>query len=293
MGNGFIIEFDRLIENFISNKTLINKIYDNLTFVKKHIDSVDSSFENDTERHIAYRELGSIVCSCIEALLKGVIAEIDSRCAKSACEEKCSYRLNLDNLDSLSTIKALDHLSHVRLIVLQTNMADGLMKLIDSRNYVHISKHILRVSEDRIFDKDYVYGFFDYYYELIDQLNMSVDYYFKSKRYLCLKEADGDDFESTKKLETNNRKSFYRIKVYKPLKKALLGEELSDNDEWYISRLDYSTFVNLDEIVEDIKRIIECDHGSVEDYGAEKERMLNNLKKHLKRKTTLEKINVI
>ena len=292
--NEFISEYDTLITHFLSNEELINKIYENIAFVKKHLDKVDSTFKSDEEKQIAYRELGSIVCSCLEAVLKGAIARIDERCAQVECkEEECPYRSRLELLDELSLTRAINHLKDVRLIGLNDYDADALMKLIDLRNYTHISKHILNVNKDDMFNKEYVYEMFDCYYEFVDQLDMLVDYYFGSNRYFCLKEADGNDFEITRKMRSKEQKSFYKMKLHYLLEKALLDEKLSTDDLWYITRLDYSKFVNLDEVVEDIKEKVEYLCRNKNDPNLEKERMLSNLTKHLKRKAIIDRINAI
>lgn len=115
--NEFISEYDTLITHFLSNEELINKIYENIAFVKKHLNKVDSAFKSDEEKQIAYRELGSIVCSCIEAVLKGAIARIDERCTQNKCKkEDCPYRLRLEFIDELSLTSAINHLKNVRLI---------------------------------------------------------------------------------------------------------------------------------------------------------------------------------
>lgn len=289
----YISEFDTLITNFITNKALISKIYENIAFTKKHVEQVDSYFDETIEKRIAYRELGSIVYSCIEAILKGAIATIDKRCTKNNCSKKCRYRFDLEAIDDSSFEKVFSHLKNVRLIDLIENDNDELMKLADLRNYVHISKHILNVNKDDLFNKDYVDKMFDFYYEFIDQLNMQTEYYFQSKRYLCLKEADGNDYKLTEESRKIERKSFYRYKLFCLLDEALLGKDLSYDDIWYISRLDYSKFINLDEVIMDITNRVEYLTRRADNPKEKKEEMLHNLTKYLKHKAIIDKIKAI
>ena len=287
--NEYISKYDVLIENFLTNKSLITKIYENVTFVKKYTGKVDSSFKDSTDRHIAYRELGSIIYSCIEAILKGVVQEIDKKCIKNNCTDSCSYRLDLNNLDFKGLNDILLHLTNARLVYFDEHDLEEFLKLADLRNYVHISKNITKLSNDDNFDREFVCKMFDYYYELIDQLTLLNEYYFKNDKQNCLKNADGNDYKRTKEMYIKSRKMLYTTKLHETIEKALLNKELTEDDKWYLYRLDSSKLVDFDEVSKIIKNVARYQCKEKSEY----ETIKKNLTKHLKHKATIDKINAI
>ena len=63
-------DYNLLASRFISDETLSIKVQNNVTFVENYLDKIDVFFEEEVEKQIAFREMGIIVYSCIEALLK-------------------------------------------------------------------------------------------------------------------------------------------------------------------------------------------------------------------------------
>ena len=105
----YVSEYNVIASKFIRDEHLSLEIQQNVSFVENYIDKVDDSFEVKEERQIVYRELGAIVFSCIEALAKSVLFEINERCKKnklknSECTfDKCVYRQCLNYLGKNKT----------------------------------------------------------------------------------------------------------------------------------------------------------------------------------------------
>ena len=249
------VDYDQITAKFISDEQLSLTIQQNISFVERYIDVVESSFNEDIEKQIVYRELGSIVYSCIEALLKSVLFEINNRCEKRECKEKkCRYKRyrTLYGINTVHTLDVLRFLLNVRLLGLAPNQIDEITKLNDLRNYVHISKNIGKGDGSYTFSKSYVEDMLFYYYEFLNQLDLA-DYYFDDSES-CLKAIDGDDIELTERQIENDNKTFYLLQAFYAIDKIINNKELSKNDKWVLKTINYKNNVNYDEFLDYIHK---------------------------------------
>lgn len=251
------VDYSKIAAKFISDENLSLIIQQNISFVEKYIDDVESSFDNNIEKQIVFRELGSIVYSGIEALFKSVLFEIIIRCKKRRCKKKnCKYRTyyTLESINRASSLEALKLLLNVRLLGLTPNQIDEISKLNDLRNYVHLSKNIGKNNNDIFFDKKYVEKLLFYYYEVLDQLDLA-DYYFGSKDS-CLKNIDDNGFKFTEKQIESDNKSFYLLQAFHSIDKVFNNKELSNNDKWVLNEINYESNINYDELINYIDKEI-------------------------------------
>lgn len=207
-------DYNLLASRFISDQTLGIKVQSNVTFVEKYLDKIDTLFKEEVEKHIAYREMGVIVFSCIEALLESALAEIKKRCRKHCHNKTCSYLLHL-NYKFLeeqknkrpNTLSKLLNLLDVRMFWVPPEDIDIFKTFSDLRNHVHIYKFSNSGVLDQAFSKTYVETLLEYYYNVLNQLNVS-GWYFESD-CSCLKELDGAELELTIKQNNQERKMHY------------------------------------------------------------------------------------
>lgn len=245
------VDYNQISSTFISDEKLSLIIQQNISFVEKYIDVVENSFKNDLEKQIVYRELGSIVFSCIEALLKSVLVEINNRCERSGCvEEKCPYRKynTVSKINRGRPIEVLKFLLNIRLLGLTPPQIDEITRLNDLRNYVHISKNIAEDKKDDSFDKKYVENLLFYYYELLDQLDLA-DFYFKDKN-ACLKLLDDDGIKSTEIQIQSESKTYYLLKVHFVIDKLFNNKTLTDNDKWILKIISDDKNININELID-------------------------------------------
>lgn len=232
------VDYNLIASRFISDHKLSLTIQQNISFVEKYIDIVENVFKEDIEKHVVYRELGSIVYSAIEAVLKSVLLEIKKRCDKKNCDiAKCKYRKynTIFKINAERPINALMHLLNVRLLGLSQEQINEIKSLNDLRNYVHISKSIDGSDKSTLFDKEYVIKMLSCYYEILDQLDLG-DFYFKDDK-ACLRMLDDNGFDYTEQQMQNERKSFYLSKTFHIVHKLFSDEQLSENDKWVLKML--------------------------------------------------------
>lgn len=248
----YISDYNSIASRFIQDENLSLEIQQNISFVENYIDKVEEAFDEKVEREIAYRELGVIVFSCIEALLQSVLFEINERCKKNKLKNtqcafnKCVYRkcLNylsnkgkyhlISNTDEIKIIDALIHLVNTRLFMLFPEEIDELTKMNAKRNYVHISKKIGQKNLDIEFNKDYPLILLSYYYKLLDQLDLC-DFYFDEDD-ICLKELDSDGFCDTSKMHEIDKNYYYLKNFDNVIWKVFHKERLSKNDKQDLKR---------------------------------------------------------
>ncbi len=248
----YVSEYNVIASRFIQDENLSSEIQQNILFVENYIDKVEETFNEKVEREIVYRELGVIVFSCIEALLKSVLFEINYRCKKNRLKNnkctfnKCAYRKCLNYLgnktnyllisktDEIKIIDALIHLVKTRLFMLFPEEIDEFTKLNAKRNYVHISKKIGQKNLDINFGKDYSLILLKYYYTLLDQLDLC-DCYF-GKKDICLKKLDSNGFRDTSNMFEIDKNYYYLDNFYTAIRKISVKECLSKDDELALKR---------------------------------------------------------
>lgn len=252
----YVSDYNTIASKFIRDKHLSLEIQQNISFVENYVDKVEETFDETVEREIVYRELGVIVFSCIEALLKSVLFEINDCCARRECNKKsCKYRRykTLDDINNAKVIPVLTFLINTRLFMLFPDEMDEMEKFSRMRNYVHISKKIgNKACEEKFNDKN-VYKLLDYYYNLLDQLNVS-DFYFNDDN-ICLKDIDSNGFKSTKKYRNVERKNYHLFRLSSLTRKLLWGDPIPTDEELELSRIGKSNDFDIDSAKKYIVRL--------------------------------------
>lgn len=222
-------DYNLLASRFISDQTLSIKVQSNATFVENYLDKIDTSFKEEVEKQIAYREMGTIVYSCIEALLKSVLFEIDRRCKNIDCGKKdgCKYYRyrDLKSINRIHTIDSMLFLFNCGLFYLPPNEVNELRLLNELRNYVHISKNIGESINDNIFSKEYVKRMLNYYHKLLEQFNISGFYFEREKS--CLAELDEDRFKCNIEQNSTSTDLYYNIRIDNAIRDIVYEKELS------------------------------------------------------------------
>ena len=230
-----MMEKQDYISRFILDHDLAMTIDDNIIFVEKYLDQVESNYPDKKEQEIIYKHLGAIVYSCIEATWKFVIYEINKHCELRQCKrKKCWYRLN-NNLDYLSAKGAFYFLLDTRFFGFTINDINRISYLADLRNYIHLSKYIGEKDNHDDFKKEYVGELLGYYYKIIKQLN-TADWFFE-KDNSCLKYLDSNGFEDTNKQRKNDSNYYFFYSFLLVIDKLFDKEELIKEDKWIISNI--------------------------------------------------------
>lgn len=221
----------------LSNKTLAEEIQNNVDFVNKYLDSVES-FDSETDKQIAYKQLGVIVFSCIEAICKGLVKEVNDRCTNRDCQDKdsCKYYFgNEKKLNNAKIIEIFNHLFDMRLMYLYASKMIYFEALRDLRNHVHISKIIIDGDESESFNKQLVNDLLNYCYETINQLGLC-DWYLKDNNS-CIKELDDNGYETTQDMREKEENAEIASKFYYIINKLFSDKEISKEEKRILKRL--------------------------------------------------------
>ena len=87
------INYSQVLPKYITNIELSNEMLQNINFIEKYVDIVETYFVEDSDKQLAYKQLGIMAFSCVEALWKNLILAINNNCASRKCCEKCNYRV--------------------------------------------------------------------------------------------------------------------------------------------------------------------------------------------------------
>ncbi len=248
-----LLMYNTFASSFIEDRGMSLRIQQNINFVLNYKDSVNTLFKKAVERQIAYRGLGIIVFSCIEALAKTIIDSFKKRCARCKFDNQdCDYKKFPDENDSAR--HSLQYLFDIRFFYLSPDDYDELIQLNDLRNYVHISKNISEKINDNKFNIDYVNRILDYYYVLVDQLDLTGDYFFGKNE--CLKILDDNGIKETRHMNKKDRQLFYILKLSPILIALLSNEKMSNNDKRILKMINYPNDVDFDELLKYTKMIV-------------------------------------
>lgn len=228
----------------IDEKDLLKILDDNINFVEKYLNSA-SSIQDNVEKEIAFRELGVIAFSCVEAVYKLVLVKIKNRCESKKCPhtKECPYFSY--KVAKGGAIDLLNHLINARLFWLSPDMYNRLDSLRDARNYIHLSKYLGK-ARIREFDKAFVIDVLPFYYDAINQFELC-KWYFENDN-LCLKELDENGYEDSEKLNIESLKQFYSFKIMMLFNKLFYQQEISLNDEFVLKKLREKDNANYEEI---------------------------------------------
>ncbi len=205
--------YSELLPKYIADEKLANEIQCNIGFVEKFIDKVDTCFSNDKDKQIAYRQLGSIVFSCVEALWKSIILTVNRNCEKQDCKERCRY-YRFDTFDKLSNASPkaiLSHLVNMQLLHVHPFEEVAIETLQNLRNHIHLTRTLIDGDKSVRFNKQFVEDMLRLYYVTINQAEMNYWYYDESQP--CLRKLDGDAYKTTENQQNHARKEYYTNKI--------------------------------------------------------------------------------
>jgi len=74
------INYSQVIPKYISNTQLANDIQLNINFIEKYTDTIDNQQMESIDKQLAYKQLGIMAFSCVEALWKSLILTINNNC---------------------------------------------------------------------------------------------------------------------------------------------------------------------------------------------------------------------
>ena len=217
----------------LSNGEVISRIKQNIDFVYKYKDIVEEKIELHEEKEIIYRELGSMVLSAIEAILKLACLEIFKRCKDHKCGKKeCNYYKTRYDIQKMNINNLVSYFNNARFIFINQYEKSEIEQLNDLRNYIHISKYMEKKRQAVIFDQAFVEKLLSQYYEIYYQL-CNTDWYINSESQ-CLKELDDNGYEMTEKMNENDLESFLNLKCYDLLCRLVDNEKMNESDEWFL-----------------------------------------------------------
>lgn len=206
--------YEILLNKVISETKLVDEITQNLNFVEKYLYKVDANFEKEIDKAIAYKQLGVIAFSCVEALWKGIIMTINGNCASRDCKKECKYRqyATEEGLNRLSPEGALKHLNNMRIIYVHPSDQEGIEDLQHLRNHIHLTRAAINSDKVNKFDIKFVEDMLRLYYVTLNQIISLSDFYF-DKESPCLYELDEHGYEETQKMAIKEIQSYNTYKI--------------------------------------------------------------------------------
>ena len=223
-------------------------INNNISFVEKYINKVDD-VDSDIDKEIMYRELGVITLSSIEALAKAIMVEINKKCKNNKCHKKCDYRWCKKCIRNSSLKSILIHLNETRLVSFSQNKINELARLIDLRNYVHLSKYLEEEKQKIEFNYRYVDNILEFYHEFYN--HFIAGYSFFKQEDCCLKDHDEEGFEDTKRMNGIDEKVYLEKELRSLFDKLLHNAALSQHEEWILANISKKEYqeLELDDLV--------------------------------------------
>ena len=232
------IDYKAITDSFIEDKTFSSMVWDNIAFVERYLPEVEKTFNKINERRIVYRQLAVTVHSCIEAVMKSVLFNINEHCKNRECNKKeCKYRIcrSIKKLNETSSYRAFHFLIDARMIWFFPREIYEFDILNDLRNNVHISKSIGVDKPFNDFDSEFVEKMVFYFYGLLAQLSFQKAYF--NDNHVCLKEKDGDRIEKTEEENKNKNKKYGYFHVASALHILFIGGEMLRNEKWALAKI--------------------------------------------------------
>lgn len=231
------LDYLTVASKYISDANLSKQIKTNIDFVEKYVDRVDNMFDTEEEKHIAYQQLGSIAFSCVEALWKNLVWEVNNKCLKANCHEKCPYR-KFETAKKLNNAKIKDiinHLHDMRLINIFSFEMTAIEELQSLRNYIHVTRCISEGDCSEKFNYQYVDNMLRLYYVALNQLELN-NWFFEHENN-CIKYLDQNGYEDTRKNRIADNKRYIATKVMYMVDELFYNKALSETDKNILRKL--------------------------------------------------------
>lgn len=229
--------YSELLPKYIADKKLASEIQCNIDFTEKYIDKVDNCFSGEKEKQIVYKQLGTIVFSCVEALWKSIVWIVNNNCKKRNCKENCKYHQfdNLDKLSYTSPRKILAHLANMRLLNVHPFEEEAIEHLQNLRNHIHLTRTLIDGDKSVKFNKQFVEDMLRLYYVTINQAEINHWYYDKSQP--CLRELDEDGYKATNEQQECARKEYYINKIMLACIDIFYKKPITEKNKYFLRHL--------------------------------------------------------
>lgn len=285
------LDYQKFTLRYIQNNKLAEEIQNNIQFVEKYYGDVDSRYKEVEDQQIAYKQLGIIVFSCVEALWKGIVMAVNENCAKRKCSNKqCKYKKfeTTEKINRAPVDKVLDHLVNMRLLYVHPFEKEGIEELQQLRNHIHLTRTITDEVDRKIFDKDFVENMLRLYYVTLNQLD-SCHWYF-TETAPCLKEMDEDGYESTDQYRVWDRKEYFTQKAFNACYALYNHSPLNRRDIKRLARLKTMKDIDQKDLADSLGKFLYYEgihYRTEEAYVAALETFWGNLKKFLSTESKL------
>ncbi|MBD5131310.1 MAG: hypothetical protein HDT28_01755 [Clostridiales bacterium] len=246
------INYSQVIPKYISNIELANDIQHNINFIEKYVDIVETYFVEDSDKQLAYKQLGIMAFSCVEAFWKNLILAINNNCASRKCHKKCNYRAfnSFDELNRASPRQVLSHLTNVRILYVHPFEEIAIEELQNLRNHIHLTRVLSDGNKATKFNKQFVEDMLRLYYVTINQAEMNAWYY--SEANPCLRDMDGDSYEINRKQQQQERERYYTDKTILALIDIFYEKQINEKNAYFLSLLSNSKVLNVEYLIDDI-----------------------------------------
>lgn len=246
------INYSQVLSKYITNIELANEIQQNINFIERYVDTVESHFVEASDKQLAYKQLGIMAFSCVEALWKNLILAINNNCESRQCQEKCSYRAfdSFDELNRASPRQVLSHLSEVRILHVHPFEEIAIEQLQNLRNHIHLTRVLSDGNKATKFNQQFVEDMLRLYYVTINQAEMNVWYYNEDNP--CLRDMDGNAYEISKNQQRHERERYCTDKTILALIDLFYDKPLNEQNTYFLRLLSTSKALNRDYLVDDI-----------------------------------------
>lgn len=251
-------DYEVVLNKVVKEQKLADEITQNLNFVEKYLDKVDVSFEKEIDKAIAYKQLGVIAFSCVEALWKGIIITINRNCASRNCKKECKYRQysTEEELNRLSPDGALKHLNNMRILCVLPFEQEAIEYLQHLRNHIHLTRSAINSDKVNKFDIKFVADMLRLYYVTLNQIMSLLDFYF-DKENPCLFELDEHGYEGTQKITITEMQSHNTYKIINSCRGLFYKQPiLFREDSERLKKLKNEKNIDVDEFVTSLGRLL-------------------------------------
>lgn len=246
--------YDNLMSSIMNDEKKALILKKNIYFVGKYLPKIEGHIDDETDREIAYRELGTIAFSCIELLLKTVLLNLNKECNSRKCN-KCVFRCKIRTIEGKKIFDVLDLLYDSQVLWLKENEIDEMLWLREQRNGVHLSKDLSLDVESKTYDKKYVQRTINFFIHLLNSLGRDMSYFYWI--LYCYEQADGEKAKRMMKIRQNRQMLLCRSRLLHISQKVFNNQELTDKERWAIERIEIPKYIDLDEIIEYINNLVD------------------------------------
>ena len=246
------INYPQLIPKYISNVELANEIERNIEFIEKYVEMIDTHFNEDKDRQLAYKQLGIMAFSCVEALWKSLVLNINKNCASRKCNEECKYRKYDSNykLNNAKPRQVLLHLTNMRILYVHPFEEVAIEQLQRLRNHIHLTRVLADGNKSTKFNRQFVEDVLRLYYVSINQAEMNAWYYNEDKP--CLRDMDDNSYNVNCQQQQSMRKSYYTDKTLLVLVDLFYKKPINENNAYFLASLSDDKILDIEYLADEM-----------------------------------------